>query len=332
MRHGGNLGPAIDRYGGSVEDWLDLSTGINPHPYPSELSEHASAGDRRLPEPAILKQMLAAARIAYRVPQNLSICAAPGTEILIRLQPRLLNGSSVLLPTTYGSYREAWAAAGKPLDVSVNSDLHSVPAGSNAIIVNPNNPDGRWIAQDDLIRCARSREASRLVVVDEAFCDAEPDRSIVGFLTDAMPVIVFRSFGKFFGLPGVRLGFAIGRADLIQPIADVLGDWPVSAQALRTGLSALSDLEWQKTMRGRLVATAGELDAALRDSGLDIVGGTPLFRLVRHIRPADVHAHLAEARIWTRIFDDAPEFIRIGLPAGAADAERLHRSLSTLQA
>ena len=243
MRHGGDLTDAIARYGIVRDDWLDLSTGINPYAYPCPPGMPVEDAVR-LPGQDRLKHLLETAGTCYAVPEGVSICAAPGTEILIRIQAMLVDGPSTLLPTSYRSYREAWTNAGKAIRNTADADLGSLDKGCNIAVVSPNNPDGRVVGADRLLAWARSRAETASLIVDEAFADVEPDCSIVPHLEPDDRVIVFRSFGKFFGLPGLRLGFAIGAASLVEPIRAVLGDWPVSAAALQAGISALGDRPW----------------------------------------------------------------------------------------
>ena len=168
-----------------------------------------------------------------------------------------------------------------------------------------------------------------MLIVDEAFADTVPDCSIVRSLTEHNPAIVLKSFGKFFGLPGIRLGFAVGQKRLIGNLAAILGDWPVSARALDIGTCALKDKSWQDDMRAKLRTIAAQLDHVLEESGLDVAGGTDLFRLVNHADSERLHAHLASAKIWVRKFSDAPQLLRLGLPAGQSQLRRLREALAT---
>ena len=329
MKHGGDLTGAIARYGIAGEEWLDLSTGINPYAYPCP-PEMPVEQAIRLPGQDILKQLLETARTCYAVPEGASICAAPGTEILIRIQAMLVDGPTTLLPTSYRSYREAWTNAGKEIRDAADADLRSLDNGCNIALVNPNNPNGRVIGADRLLAWARSRTGPACLIVDEAFADVEPDCSIVPHLKPDDRVVVFRSFGKFYGLPGLRLGFAIGATSLVEAIRAVLGDWPVSAAALQAGITALGDLPWQVGMRRRLNNAAEELDGILTTAGLEIAGGTALFRLVRHADATAIHDRLALAGIWVRRFNEKPDLLRFGLPGSAAAARRLQTTLSTV--
>ena len=109
----------------------------------------------------------------------------------------------------------------------------------------------------------------------------------------------------------------------INPFSYQLEDPP----ARTDGDTRLPD--WQDDMRAKLVTIAAQLDHVLEDSGLNVAGGTDLFRLVNHPDAERLHAHLASAKIWIRKFSDAPELLRLGLPAGQLQLGRLRDALAT---
>lgn len=334
MRHGGDLAGAAERYGVAPCDWLDLSTGINPHayPFPADEAGRKTSDARRLPGPDRLNDLLEAAKTCYRVPNGIEICAAPGTEILIRMQAWFVEGETALVPTSYRSYHEAWSAAGRSMIQRPAADIGKLPDTCSIAIVNPNNPDGHRAEPEQLLDWARSRKGRARLIVDEAFADAEPRASIVPHLSPDDPVIVFRSFGKFFGLPGLRLGFAIGTPHLVATVRAMLGDWPVSTMALDIGAAALDDDSWRTSMRRQLAEDAKELDSILCSAGLESIGGTILFRLASHPRATAIHEHLATCGIWVRRFDEHPELLRFGLPGSSAATKRLNDALSRFAA
>lgn len=323
MRHGGDLSEAASQHGRG--DWLDLSTGINTHPWtpPAEL---AFKGWERLPSQADGDALIAAARPAYRVPDDLAVVAAPGTQALMQWLPRVATAGLVqILGPTYGGHQEAWRAGGFSVVPTTGSEVR--PDARHLVVVNPNNPDGRILPIAEILRLAGiAGERGGWLVVDEAFADVDPGISVVPHAT-GLPIVVLRSFGKFYGLPGLRLGFAIGSHSLADALCRVLGDWPVSTPALLTGAAALADGAWAEATRRRLFAEATLLDATLRSAGLDPVGGTSLFRLVRHPNARAIHHALAEQGIWTRRFDWADDLLRIGLPPGDGARARLAAAL-----
>lgn len=304
--HGGDLADAR-RHAPDVADWLDLSTGINPHAYPASVPPETLT---RLPQAEALARLVDTARRAYRVPEEAAIVAAPGTQALISLLPRLLKVRRVAVvgPT----YAEHAAAFARSAAVATVPSLD--PTADLTIVVNPNNPDGRLTPPRALVAFAARAAADRpALVVDEAYADLLPDLTVAG----APGTLVLRSFGKFYGLPGIRLGFAIGAPGLVARIAEALGPWAVSGPALAIGAAALADTDWANAMRRRLADERVALDAVLAEAGLPVVGGTDLFRLVTHPDAARLQAALARHGVWTRAFADAPQRLRIGAPGAA---------------
>lgn len=323
-RHGGDLAFATRHFGSPPGGWLDLSTGINPNPFlapampPSLLS--------RLPDRDALDRLLAAARSVYGAKTNAGLAAVPGTEVSVRLMPTVAPpGPVAIVGPTYGSHRDAWVEAGR--QISEVRSIHDVGEAAVVVLGNPNNPDGRtWEpgALRDLARTLGTRKG--MLVVDEAFADVAPEVSIIPLLSNE-PAVVLRSFGKFYGLAGIRLGFVVGEATLVGRIASLLGDWPVSAAAIAIGCAALADGEWRERKRRRLAYDADRLRKVLARHRLDVKGGTSLFTLVADVSAAAIHRALAERGIWTRVFEGEPTWLRFGLPTEEGFA-RLDRALS----
>jgi cobalamin biosynthetic protein CobC len=315
--HGGDLTFASSRYGEPPEGWLDLSTGINPHPYAAGPLPFDLALFHRLPDRGALRTLEAAARAAYGVPDGAALLAVPGSELAIRLLPHAIasGAPAFLVAPIYGGHRLAW-----PRAHSVTA-LDAIPDGVIAILANPNNPDGRVFATGELRALAR-RVA--WLIVDEAFADVAPEVSLAPMLPSN--TIVLRSLGKFYGLAGARLGFLIGGAAPVQRLAAMLGDWPVSSPAIAIGTAALADTAWRDAMRARLHDETAALRALLADHGLAIRGGTDLFTLIETSNAHALHHALAERGIWTRAFAEQPAWLRIGLPG--AGLGRLERALS----
>lgn len=326
MKHGGDLTEAEHRHGVVGQPWLDLSTGINPHPWPIP-EGLCMAGWTRLPSAGDLQGLLAAARRAYAVPDGVGITAAPGTQALIQWLPRLARcGPVAVVGPTYGEHAAAWRGAG--FAVAEVESLDAVPAATrHVVVVNPNNPDGR-IAEPAALRAAAWRCAAEegWLVVDESFADVVPAASVVAFAAE-LPVVVLRSFGKFYGLAGARLGFAVAPPAVTERIEAALGPWAVSGPALAVGTAALGDAAWAAAMRDTLAGESLELDAVLTGAGLEIVGGTSLYRLARTAGAGLLHERLARQRIWVRRFAWSDRLLRFGLPPDAASLARLQGAL-----
>ncbi|WP_439526760.1 threonine-phosphate decarboxylase CobD [Roseovarius mucosus] len=298
--HGGGLDAARADYGGARADWLDLSTGINPLPYPVEITSPEAW--TALPDRAAQEALTTAARVFWQVPDEAAVLAAPGASALIARLPGLRAPGSVHIPgPTYNEHAASFRAHGWQVIDTRNPDT---PVDAR-VMVHPNNPTGQFYGAQDL--------DAPLTVIDESFCDVAPDRSLVRCATRP-GVIVLKSFGKFWGLAGLRLGFAIGARDDLDRLAEMLGPWPVSGPALEIGTRALRDLDWARETRVRLNEEAAHLDALMWRAGAEAVGGCALFRLYRVNSAQAWHERLAKHRILIRVFPYAEDLIRLGLP------------------
>lgn len=312
--HGGDLTAAEARWGCPSQGWLDLSTGISPWPYP--LAPVPPEAWTRLPgaAAALALRQAAARRFGCRPDQ---VLAAPGTSALIQALPRLRRpGLTAILSPTYAEHARAWRAGGHAV-----GEIASLAEGRGAAVVvavNPNNPDGRVLIPTDLLALPND-----LVVVDEAFGDVTPELSLAGALRPGL--VVLRSFGKFYGLAGLRLGFALAEPPLLARLAAQLGPWPVSGPALAIAAAALADDGWAAETRARLAAMAGVLDGVLAEGGLMVLGGTTLFRLAQG--DDQLYDRLGRAGILVRAFTGRPGLLRFGLPADDAGVERVRRAL-----
>ncbi|HEX3993819.1 MAG TPA: threonine-phosphate decarboxylase, partial [Acetobacteraceae bacterium] len=259
--HGGNINLARGRFPNAPQPWIDLSTGINPVPYP--VGEIPQTMWTRLPEPAQLATLEAAARSAYGAGPLAEVVAAPGTQALIQWLPRVVPARRVgILRFTYGEHETCWRAAGA--DVSTVETLAEVAAFDIGVVVNPNNPDGHLIEPDVLAETARSMaQRGGQLIVDEAFMDVCASRdSLIPRLPDA-PAIVLRSFGKIYGLAGIRLGFAVVQTAVAASIRQAIGPWAVSGPAIDVGRRALSDAAWLSETVARLQRRSARLDRLL---------------------------------------------------------------------
>lgn len=317
--HGGGLAAARRHFGG--EDWLDLSTGINPHPWPGVAS--LAFDWQRLPEPGSLTALEHAAATMFGA-DPAHVCAVPGTEIGLRLvgalAGRLIDGPAAHVVPSYRTH-----AAMVPGSAAIPFPAAGAAEGEDRgalILANPNNPDGWLLTSADVL----SRSKGWLLV-DEAFADCHPDCSVAPLVGEGRKLIVFRSFGKFFGLAGVRLGFVLAPQAILEPLREMLGAWPLSAPALAIGTAAYADTAWIAATRERLFAQAHALDTMLARNGYQPRGACPLFRLVEVDEAAALFERLARQAILTRPFAENPRWLRLGLPQDSAALARLEAAL-----
>jgi cobalamin biosynthetic protein CobC len=323
-RHGGRLAAAAAQFPGAPKPWIDLSTGVNPKPYPAPSTPRPAYA--RLPDPTETAALEDVAAAAFGVREVGRTLAAPGSEAALRLLPRFLPAKTVAVAgPTYGSHAAAWRSAGATVRLIPCRDLASAEADV-LVAVNPNNPDGYRHAPD-LLAWIADRQSARggWLIVDEAFGETARELSVADRAGAAL--IVLRSFGKFYGLAGVRLGFVLADPGVIVALRSVFGDWPVSASAIAAGRAAYPDAPWRERTTASLIRKAARLDAQLARAGFEIVGGTSLFRLCAADDAPRRFAVLAERGILTRPFDVYPRWLRFGLPAGAAAWTRLEQAL-----
>ncbi|PRD45080.1 threonine-phosphate decarboxylase [Phyllobacterium phragmitis] len=326
IEHGGALDRAMARFGGARADWLDLSTGINPEAF--SLPAIAPEVWNRLPDEALLSRALAAARGYYGVADEAAVIAAPGTQALIQIVPELGSpGEVAILSPTYQEHHAAFARAG--WRVLPCSDIGSIPETAKAaVVVNPNNPDGRVVPGDEILALAQRLEArGGFLVVDEAFADASPEISVAA-RAGGDNLILLKSFGKFFGLAGLRLGFAISSAAIAQKLAERLGPWAVSGPALAIAAHAFQRGPVLDGFRARLAVRRARLSTIFERTGIEEIGGTALFALIRHPDAHVLHDHMGRQHILVRKFDYAPDWLRIGLAVDEAGFERLEQALT----
>lgn len=317
--HGGNLDLAQQRFGRRAEDWIDLSTGINRLPYP--VGEIAAHHWQALPSRSEIEALHQAARHAYAT--GAPIVAMSGAQAAIQMLPQLApRGRARILAPTYNEYAAVLSAAG--WEVGEVRALDALAGANLAIVVNPNNPDGCRYSPKDLL--ALLPRVGHLVI-DESFVDAVPELSLASE-AGRPGLLILRSFGKFYGLAGLRLGFAIGHAADIGKLAAASGPWPVSGAAIAIGCRALRDDAWAKATSARLARDCVRLDEMAQALGWRFVGGAPLFRLYETPDALAAQEKLARGQIWSRVFAQNPTWLRLGLPGVEAEWSRLAEVLA----
>ena len=314
--HGGNLDAARRRFGDG--DWIDLSTGINRRPW--AFPALPAAAWTALPGEAAESRLIQVAARCFRCPPEMVLPMA-GASAAIQLLPRLLPpGRAAVLSPSYNEHGASLAAAG--WDVVAAAELPAMEGAALAVVVNPNNPDGReW--QPEALAALATRVGT--LVVDESFADPRPDLSLAPRLPGN--AVVLRSFGKFWGLAGVRLGFAIAAPALLARLREAQGPWAVSGPALEIGAMAMADAAWADAEVVYHAEASLRLDRLTHRAGWQPVGGTHLFRLYAVPAAEAAQARLAEARIWSRRFPYSPHWLRLGIPGSRAEWDRLEAAL-----
>uniref|UniRef100_A4XT52 threonine-phosphate decarboxylase n=1 Tax=Ectopseudomonas mendocina (strain ymp) TaxID=399739 RepID=A4XT52_ECTM1 len=321
LEHGGRLRAAAQRYGIPLEDWLDLSTGIAPYGW--DLPPVPAQAWARLPE--INDGLEAAARDYYGAASLLPVA---GSQAAIQALPRLRTHSNVgILAPTYAEHAAAWRREGHRITKLSEGSVHrALPQLDVLLVVNPNNPTGRLIEPARLLDWHDElAERGGWLVVDEAFIDCTPQHSLAAY-SDMPGLIVLRSFGKFFGLAGLRLGFVLAAQALLDELDALLGPWAVSGPARSLARHLLADSDGQRRQRERLLADGERLAALLRDCGLPPTGGSALFQFCCTRRAVPCMELLARRGILIRLFAEL-DSLRFGLPADEAGWLRLEQGL-----
>lgn len=326
LAHGGDLAAARLMFPGAPEPFIDLSTGINPFPYP--LPPLPAEIFTRLPDRRSIRRLASVAARYYGALATDHVVPAAGTQILLPKVASLIDaGRAVILRTTYAEHARAATLAGH--SVKETSEADELRLADLAIVVNPNNPDGRIVSKDLLLDIADDlRRRGGLLVIDESFADVMPEGTSLAAEVCCGNIIVLRSFGKFFGLAGLRLGFALASPNLANRIDALLGPWAVAGPAVLIGEKALADRPWQERTLEVLAAASARLERLIVNAGVDVIGGTWLYRLTRSSNAKELFKKLGGAGILTRRFDDEETWLRWGLPADEAAWQRLSAVLT----
>jgi cobalamin biosynthetic protein CobC len=321
------------RYAEAPDPWLDLSTGLNPAPWPwTDNVDPAvlNAASASLPDDDLVDfcQQAWTKYLNAANADNWSLCA--GSQAIINLLPQLFPEHEVLLPDpTYGEHVRVWKNAGQAVTRFTGENFSDLPLTGRQVLIitNPNNPDGRLFDPDVLLRVATQLETQgSFLVVDEAFCDLMPDQSLA---SRDLPsnVIILRSLGKFFGLAGLRIGLFHAAPELHVKVQALLGPWPVNGLALLIAGHALQDEAWIELTRNRLMQDGTRLQNVLSACGLQIVGATDLFCRVSSDEAPTIAHTLARQGIYVRTFVENNQLVRFGLPNDDDGFSRLETAL-----
>jgi cobalamin biosynthesis protein CobC len=314
LEHGGNLAAAAKQYDIPLEDWLDLSTGINPNGYP--IANIPAAAWQKLP---LEDDGLIEAACAYYGCQ-LALPTA-GSQAALQILPQLRATSKVAMPKfMYQEHANAWQAHGHEIiKFDFFPDENIIEQADVLLLCNPNNPTATKFSVTELLSW-HSALALRggWLVVDEAFMDVTPEASIAHY-TRLEGLFVLRSLGKFFGLAGARVGFLLAEAHMLQLMQEAIGPWSITGPSRLIAKQALLDKAWQEKARAQLAENSQKLTTLLTKYNLTPMSGTALFQFVPTKNALALQQHLAQQGIWVRLFSDTPGLsaraaVRFGLP------------------
>lgn len=308
LEHGGNLSAAVTRYGIPLENWLDLSTGINPNHYPiADIPPHQW---HQLPNDEDGLVNIAANYYGCR-----SLLPTSGSQAALQALPTLRSlGTIAMLKPMYQEHAYAWQRCGHQV-LSFNDlyDEHILNKADVVLLCNPNNPTGKQFPAQALLSLhAKLANRGGWLVVDEAFMDATPEHSIAQY-SHLEGLFVLRSLGKFFGLAGARVGFMLAADEQLKKLQESLGPWTLTGPSRFIAKQALQDNAWQENTRITLKSSSKRLETLLSQYDLKPTAGTALFQYVKTAQAQVLQERLAAKGIWVRLFKEQPA-LRFGLP------------------
>jgi cobalamin biosynthesis protein CobC len=322
LNHGGRIKAYAQRYGIAVDNWLDLSTGINPNGWPVPEFIPVSLWSR-LPESE--DDLIDKAMDYYQCQYILPVA---GSQAAIQTLPTLRAPCRVaILSPAYEEHRHCWQESGHEVVALESFELEQqIEQFDVVIVINPNNPTGQTFSEECLLNWHRNLQSRNgWLIVDEAFIDVTAQKSLAS-LPVQPGLIILRSLGKFFGLAGLRVGFVISHPDLLSQIKEKLGPWPIASASRWIASQALSDQIWQQQSLQYLPQNAQRLAELLSAYGLRPTGGCALFQWIKIEQASQIHYQLAEQGILCRLFDK-PVALRFGLPSSEHDWSRLENAL-----
>ena len=322
LEHGGHLINAANQYNIPLEQWVDLSTGINPNGWqPPSIPAECW---QRLPEAD--DGLIAVAQQYY---QCQSILPIAGSQAAIQALPLLRSTSrvGVLIPA-YAEHGYSWKKAGHTVvelsEDTIDSHINQLDV---LIIINPNNPTAQQFSKEQLLTWhQRLQQRGGWLIVDEAFIDSTSENSLSSHpMTEGL--IILRSVGKFFGLAGIRSGFILGTDKILNPLNEHLGPWAVSNPSRYITAAALADKQWQDETRAYLKKEATRLASLLTKYGLKPDGQADLFIWIKSTDAKNINQQLAQQGVLTRLFQQ-PLSLRFGLPKDEGQWLKLENALN----
>ncbi len=331
----------------NIPGLVKLNTNENPYgPSPRALTamrEAASGELRKYPDPNgnALKDALAASHGLLR---EQVFVGNSSDEVLAHVFQALLNHELPLLspdisysfyPTYCSLYGIRHQAVPLNADFEIDVDDYDRPCGA-IILANPNAPTGHALPLSR-IEALLLAHPEQVVVIDEAYVDfgAESAATLVGRHDN---LLVVQTFSKSRSLAGLRVGFALGHADLIAGLERVKNSfncYPLGQVALAGAVAAVEDRAYFEHTRAAIIASRERLAAALVELGFQVLPSKANFLFVRHPGhdAAALAAGLRERAILVRHFRQPriDQFLRISIGTDA-DCDKLVAALRDLLA
>ncbi len=313
LEHGGDWLSYKEKYGSEP---IDFSANISPLGMPK--GAIAAAGEAlpssdRYPDP-LCRELRDALSAYHNVPADHIVCGAGAADLIYRIAMAVHPKHALVPAPTFSEYAHALKTTGcdlKRYTLSGESDFHLDEGISDfigpgldlLILCEPNNPTGLTSSPDLLQKILQHcRKAGVLLVVDECFMpflDTPEEHSMIPMLGNGN-LVVLRAFTKFYGMAGLRLGYALtGDPALADKLRKCGQPWPVSTPAQAAGIAALRDRAYAEELRSLIREERGFLQDGLQKLGLRVIPGEANFLLFFSPDP-DLHTKLAEHGILIR--------------------------------
>lgn len=326
--HGGNIYRFIKEKNIEADEVIDFSASINPLGVPKGVAEKISHNIKYLchyPDPDAKDLTQAIARHMEIDPRHI-LCGNGSTE-LIYLTVRALKPKNVLIPMpTFSEYERACKTAGCKLQVTRyklkeenNFDLNPEdfislmeekfslkPSASSlkpniAFLCNPNNPTGRLIKKEDVLRIAEAaKELKCYLVVDEAFIDFVPEESVIKEVQNNPYLIVLRSMTKFYALSGIRVGYGVFPQNILEIVKRHKEPWTVNTIAQIAGIAALNDAGYKKQTFKVMQNEKKVMEDGFKLLDISYFSSSANFYLIKHAHAQKIILSLRDLRILAR--------------------------------
>ncbi|MCK4274247.1 MAG: histidinol-phosphate aminotransferase family protein [Dehalococcoidales bacterium] len=343
--HGGINYAELKALGVDPKEVLDFSVCTNPFMPPPGVKEKMSAIPvEQYPDSQATELR---ERLSERLgisPEN--ILVGSGTTELIRLTALayLRQGDTVLLlEPTYGEYEVASRLAGARLvryrarerslftpKIEEVYGLIKQHHPKAVFICNPNNPTGKYLSREDIEKVQKEMDDG-LLVLDEAYIDFVEKTWNSFDLTERGNVVVLRSMTKDYGLPGLRLGYAVAREEIIDSLRPALPPWNVNAIAQKVGLAVLEKEEYLRQSLRQVREAKRFLVAELTGLGFKVLPSDANYFLVKAGNAPEFRRSLLKEGVMVRDCTSfgLPEYIRIA-PRTMPECERLITAIGRL--
>lgn len=345
LTHGGGIIEASKASGIPIEQWLDLSTGINPNGWP--VPTLPASTWQRLPESNDgLEQAIQQYYSSDTTNCLTNFVITAGSQSAIQLLPRLFPKGIIWVPVEGYSEHPYWwnfhqhkVFLYRPddLEVLLNNKEDTPLPFDTLLIINPNNPTTKTYKKTFLEKLLNIIEAEgKQLIIDEAFLDTQPEQSLLSH-SNNKHLVILRSLGKFFGLAGIRCGALFSHPSLLNTARQHLGPWQVATPSRWVATQAFNDTQWQKEAAISLRNASCRLEELLQHhlppNNITSLSRSDYFCsiLFPNIeKQQTIYKQLLTHAILVRLFHNSFR-LRIGLPRNEVEWKKLTLALTDIK-